>query len=58
MIKKLLKHLLNSGGHHKYKHSSSDWKHRPMNNHQNHGHKHYKKKKKGFFTSSRSFFSS
>ncbi|WP_199484508.1 hypothetical protein [Peribacillus glennii] len=57
MIKKLLKHLLNSG-HSKYKHSSSDWKHRPMKNHQHYGYNHYKKKKKGFFTSSRSFFSS
>lgn len=56
MIKKLLQHLLNSG-HHNHKHSSSDWK-RPVKNHQKYGHKHYKKKKKGIFTSSRSFFSS
>ncbi|PLT34976.1 hypothetical protein [Bacillus sp. V5-8f] len=55
MLKKLIKNLFN-GGHSKYKHSSSDWKHRPMKNHQHHGYKHYKKK--GFFTSSRSFFSS
>lgn len=56
MIKKMLQKLLNDGlGKHRPMHSSSDWNKKNMKNHQNYGHKHYKKKYK---KSSRGFFSS